>query len=82
MGEPRAVMIADCDMRTSKLIEKEVQRELERQYGSVYELTLFKITHENDQVVVHGEFTAKSGEQEKRFAMVMPRLEGPLDHFL
>jgi hypothetical protein len=75
-------MIVDCDHRTSKLIEREVQRELEAQYGSVYELTLFKIKHENDQVTVIGEFVAKAGEVEKRFATVMPRVDGPLDNFL
>jgi Uma2 family endonuclease len=75
-------MIADCDQRTSKLIEKEVQRELERQYGSIYQLTLLKIQHENDQVNVIGEFTARPGEEEKRFTMTMPRVDGPLDHFV
>jgi len=75
-------MIADCDLRTRRLIEKEVQRELEEQYGSIFQLTLFKITHENDQVTVLGEFTAKPGEQSNRFAMVMPRVDGPLDYFL
>ena len=75
-------MIADCDQRTSKLIEKEVRRELREQYGSVYKLTLLKITHENDQVVVMEEFTAKPGKQEIPFAMIMPRVDGPLDYFL
>jgi hypothetical protein len=75
-------MIADCDQRTSRLIEREVWRELQQQYGSVYELTLLKITHEEDQVVVQGEFKARPTEQEKRFAMVMPRMDGPLDCFL
>jgi len=45
-------------------------------------LTLFKITHMNDQVTVLGEFVAKPGEMEKRFAMTMPRMDGPLDYFL
>jgi hypothetical protein len=75
-------MIADCDLRTSKLIEREVRRELERQHGSIYELTIFKIQHENDQVTIMGEFTERPGEQEKQFAMTMPRVDGPLDYFL
>ena len=75
-------MITDCDERTGKLIRREVQLELEREYGSIYELTVSKITHENDQVHVLGEFVAKRGEQEKRFTMTMPRVDGPLDYFL
>ena len=75
-------MIADCDQRTSKLIRKEVERELEREYGGIFELTLSKITHEGDQVIVIGGFVARLGEMEKRFAMTMPRVDGPLDCFL
>jgi hypothetical protein len=75
-------MIADCDVRTSNLIRREVQQELEREYGPIFELTLQKITHEEDQVIVIGEFVVTPGEMEKRFAMTMPRLDGPLDYFL
>jgi hypothetical protein len=74
--------IVDCDQRTCNLIRREVLQELKQQYGSVHELTLFKITHEEDQVTVVGEFVARHGEQEKRFAMVMPRVNVPLDYFL
>jgi len=74
-------MIADCDERTGKLIRKEVQRELEREYGPILGLTLQKIVHEEHQVIVIGEFVARPGEMEKRFAMTMPRVDGPLDSF-
>jgi hypothetical protein len=60
-------MIADCDLRTSRVIESEVRRELEEQYGSVFELVLLKIVHEGDQVRVLGEFVRRLGEQEIRF---------------
>jgi hypothetical protein len=38
---------------TRKLIEKEVLSELKREYGSIYELTVFEITHEQDQVATN-----------------------------
>jgi len=75
-------MIADRDLRTRRLLERETRQGLEETYGSVFELSLFKIAHEEDRVIVLGEFTARPGEQEIRFAMVMPRLDGPLDYFL
>lgn len=75
-------MIADCDQRTSRLIWKEVQRELEREYGPIFEMVLTEIRHEEDQVIVMGEFVATPGSMEKRFAMTMPRVDGPLDYFL
>jgi hypothetical protein len=75
-------MIADCDLRTRKLIEEEVLEELEREYGSVYELTMVKIVHEEDQVRVLGEFVRKPREQEIRFVMSMPRVDGPLDYYV
>ena len=64
-------MVADCDLRTRKLIEKEVQREPEQEYGSMYELALLKIKLQNHQVIVIGEFVGKQGEIEKSFAIVM-----------
>jgi len=51
-------------------------------YGSFFELSLFMITHEDDRVIVLGEVTARPGEQEIRFAMTIPRVDGPLDYFL
>ncbi len=75
-------MIADCDVRTSKLIRREVQLELEREYGPIFELTLTKIMHEDNQVTMIGEFVARLGEMEKGFAMAMPRADGLIDYFL
>ena len=75
-------MISDCDERTSKLIIAEVQRELERQYGPISEMVIIEIRHEEDQVIVMGEFAPTPGSMEKRFAMTMPRVDGPLDYFL
>ena len=75
-------MITDCDQRTSKLVEREVRQEIAEQYGSVFELVLLKISHERDQVIVQGQFIVREGEVEKRFAMIIPRVDGPLDSFL
>jgi len=57
-------------------------RTLAEMYGSVYELVLFKITHEEERVIVQGEFLASPGQPEMPFAVVMPRVDGPLDCFL
>jgi len=43
---------------------------------------LFKITHEEERVIVQGEFLARPGQPEMPFAIVMPRVDGPLDCFL
>lgn len=75
-------MFADCDQRTSKLISTEVHRELERQYGPIFEIVIIEIRHEQDQVIVIGKFAVTPGSLEKRFAMTMPRVDGPLDYFL
>jgi len=75
-------MITDCDMRTRRLVEKHVRQTLTEMYGSVYELVLFKITHEEERVIVQGEFLARPGQPEMPFAIVMPRVDGPLDCFL
>lgn len=75
-------MITDCDMRTRRLIEKEARQTLRGTYGSVFELTLFKITHEKDRVIVQGELVAGAGQREIPFLIYVPRLDGPLDAFL
>lgn len=75
-------MIADCDLRMQRLIEAKVRQSLQEIDGSLYELTILKITHEPDRVIVQGISITRPGEQEKRFAMLMPRMDGPLDHFL
>lgn len=71
-------MIANCDQRTCRLIEREVRQGLQEMYGSVFHLALIEITHEEDQVIVLGEFTPRPSNQEIPFAMVMLRVDGPL----
>ena len=75
-------MIADCDLRTARLIKKEIQNELVEIYGSVLTLEILSIRHKDDLVTVIGEFVSRPGEQEKKFAFTIPRVDGPLDHFL
>lgn len=75
-------MILDCDQRTRRLVEIEVRKALQEMYGSVFELGLFEITHEEDRVIALGEFTPKPGNQEIPFAIVIPRVDSPLDYFL
>jgi hypothetical protein len=41
-GRAKISMIVDWDWLTTRLIEKELPTELEREYDSIYELTLFK----------------------------------------
>ncbi len=75
-------MIADCDLRTTNLIKKRVQRELQQIYGSMLELEVHKIQHEGNNVKVLGELMAQDGEDRMPFAIVMNRVDGPLDSFL
>jgi hypothetical protein len=60
----------DCNLRTMRLIEKEVRLGLQEMYGSVFELALFKITHEEDQMHVLGEFVGRPGEMEPRLQIL------------
>jgi hypothetical protein len=75
-------MIADCDLRTVNLIKKDVQSALEEMYGPILELELHKIKHEGGRVNVLGVLTAQAGERQIPFAIVMDRVDGPLDYFL
>lgn len=64
------------------LIETKVQRGLIETDGSIHELALIKIQHENSEVNALGEFAVNSGQREMRFYMTFPRVDGPLDCFL
>lgn len=55
-------MIVDCDRRTVQPIEKEVRDGLKEMYGSVFEVPLLEIKHEDVQVAVLGEFTARPSD--------------------
>lgn len=69
-------------MRTRRLIERGVRQTVCGMYGSVFELSLFKITHEEDRVVVQRELVARLGQREIPFLIYMSRVDGPLDDFL
>jgi len=75
-------MIRDCDLRTANLIKMHVQRTLRRMYGSILELELLSIKHDEDRVIVQGTFATDLAYDSKRFAMTLPRVDGSLDYFL
>lgn len=41
-----------------------------------------QLTSKTHRVIVQGISITRPGEQEKRFALLMPRMDGPLDQFL
>lgn len=75
-------MIADCDRRIAKLIQREVLQTLRESYGSVYVLEITKIEHHEDVVNVFGWFQVEAFKPEHQFAVELPRVDGPLDYFL
>ena len=75
-------MIADCDLRTQKLVENAVAEDLKKSHGPHCVIELISIRHQEDQVVIQGAFADKPGEEMKRFAMKIPRVDGPLDYFI
>jgi hypothetical protein len=86
-GPPKGVdldgeMVRDCDLRTANLIMKEVYRILREEYGPVYVVKVTEIRHEDNAVNVMGWFQIRPYEPEKWFAFKLPRVDGPLDHFL
>lgn len=78
----KIIMMADCDLRTQKLVEKAVAKELRESHGPECIIELISIRHKELEVVIQGAFAERLGEEMRRFAMKLPRADGPLDCFL
>jgi hypothetical protein len=72
-------MIADCDLRIARLIQRQVKRELE-EAGEVL-VEILEIKHEGDEVKVLG-VLEEPQKRKMKFATPIPRVDGPLDDFL
>ena len=74
-------MISDCDLRTQKLIERQLLAHMRKSYGPTCEVELDTITHKEDEVVVTGRILVPYREP-MPFLSHMARVDGPLDNFL
>ena len=72
-------MIADCDLRTVRLIQQQVGKDLE-DAGQVL-VEILEIKHEGEEVQILG-VLEEPYKGKMKFAMTIPRLDGPLDNFL
>jgi hypothetical protein len=75
-------MSADCDERTLRLIERRVVEHFKATRGAVYSLQLLSVKHEDERVIVKGLLQDRPFKDEMWFVVILPRVDGPLDHFL
>jgi hypothetical protein len=72
-------MIADCDLRTVRLIQHQVEKDLE-EAGQVL-VEILEIKHEGEEVEILG-VLEEPYKGKMKFATTIPRADGPLDEFL
>ena len=72
-------MIADCDLRTVRLIQQQVGKDLEDS-GQVL-VEILEIKHEGEEVQILG-VLEEPYKGKMKFATTIPRVDGPLDNFL
>jgi len=72
-------MIADCDLRTVRLIQQQVEKDLE-EAGQVL-VEVLEIKHEGEEVEILG-VLEEPYKGKMKFATTIPRVDGPLDDFL
>jgi len=72
-------MIADCDLRTVRLIQQQVGKYLE-DAGQVL-VEILEIKHEGEEVQILG-VLEEPYKGKMKFATTIPRVDRPLDDFL